>query len=116
MTKITSKSLLVNVENTIKVGNNDAIEATVTHLLIAYESKDNGVGVDIEFSDIIDVKFLGMPVEGGYKGYNKFKEQMLELGINVDKLIDEKVEGIIETETVNEVKRMFSKINLQRHF
>ena len=36
---------------------------------------------------------------------------MLELGINVDKLIDEKVEDIIKTETINEVKRMFSKIN-----
>jgi len=111
MAKITSKSLLVNVENTIKVGNNDAIEATVQHIIIAYESKDLGVGIDIDFTDIVDVKFLGIPVEGGYSGYKKFKEQMLELGINVDKLVDEKVEGIIETETVNEVKRMFSKIN-----
>ncbi len=111
MAKITSKSLLVNVENTIKVGNNDAIEATVQHIIIAYESKDDGVGIDIDFTDIVDVKFLGIPVEGGYSGYKKFKEQMLELGINVDKLVDEKVEGIIETETINEVKRMFSKIN-----
>jgi len=111
MTKIRSKSLFVNVENTIKVGNNDAIEVTVIHNLIAFEETDGGVGVDIDFTDIVDVKFLGMLVEGGYSGYNKFKEQMLELGIDVDKLIDEKIEGIIETETVNEVKRMFSKVD-----
>ena len=36
---------------------------------------------------------------------------MLELGINVDKLVDEKAEDIIETETVNEVKTMFSRLN-----
>jgi hypothetical protein len=119
MTKIRSKQLFVNVENTIKIGNNDAIEATLIHSVIAYETIDGEIDVDIDFIDIEDVKFLGIPVEGGYKGYNKFKAQMLELGINVDKLIDEKVEGItwlglsptIETETVNEVKRMFSKIN-----
>lgn len=110
MTKIRSKTLFVNVEDTIKVGNNDAIEVTVQHQIIAFEKTDGGVGVDIDFTDIVDVKFLGMPVEGGYSGYKKFKAQMLELGIDVDKLIDEKIDGIIETETINEVKRMFSKM------
>ena len=111
MTKIKSKSLFVNVENTIKIGNNDAIEATLIHSVIAYETIDGGVDVDIDFIDIEDVKFLGIPVEGGYSGYNKFKAQMLELGINVDKLVDEKEEDVIETETVNEVKQMFSRLN-----
>ena len=80
--------------------------------MIAYEAIDGGVGIDIDFVDVEDVKFLGIPVEGGYSGYNKFKAQMLELGIDVDKLIDEKAEDIIETETVNEVKQMFSRLKL----
>ena len=111
MTKIKSKTVFVNVENTIKIGNEDAIEATLVHSVIAYEKENGGVGVDIDFIDIEDVKFLGIPVEGGYSGYNKFKAQMLELGIDVDKLVDEKAEDIIETETVNEVKTMFSRLN-----
>ena len=117
MTKIRSKTVFVNVENTIKIGNNDAIEATLIHSVIAYEKENGGesiyptIGVEVDFIDIEDVKFLGIPVEGGYSGYNKFKAQMLELGINVDKLVDEKAEDIIETETINEVKQMFSRLN-----
>ena len=111
MTKIKSKSLFVNVENTIKIGNNDAIEATLVHSVIAYEKEDGGVGVDIDFIDIEDVKFLGIPIKGGYSEYNKFKASMLELGIDVDKLVDEKEEDVIEAETVNEVKQMFSRLN-----
>ncbi len=39
--------------------------------------------------DYSNVKFLGMEIDSGYKGFREFKEQMLKFGIDVDELIDE---------------------------
>ena len=109
---IKSKTLLVNVEHNITVGNNDSIEATVVHQIIAYLKDDkytkyDDVEVEVEFIDVVDVKFLGRKIEGGYQEYQKFKGQMLDLGINVDELIDNAGVGIVTTEEIDEVKQMF---------
>jgi hypothetical protein len=46
--------------------------------------------------DFDNIKFLGMDIEGGFNGFNDFKKKMLELGIDVDKLIDEKEKSLFE--------------------
>jgi|TARA_R110001592_G_scaffold108160_1_gene302568 hypothetical protein len=109
---IKNKTLLVNVEHDITVGNNDAIEATLIHQIVAHtEDTDytrfDNVEVEVEFIDVVDVKFLGRKIEEGYQEYQKFKEQMLDLGINVDELIDNAGVGIVTTEEIDEVKQMF---------
>jgi len=109
--KIRSKTLLVTVVNEVKVGNNDAIEATVEHQIIAYDKKDGSVGIDTEFIDIYGVKFLGMPINTGYEAYRGFKKQMLELGVNVEELIDEAVKGIVSKKEEFDVKKMFINSN-----
>ena len=109
---IKSKTLLVNVEHDITVGNNDAIEATLIHQIVAH-TEDTGytrfdnVEVEVEFIDVVNVKFLGRKIEEGYAEYQKFKAQMLDLGINVDELIDNAGVGIVTTEEIDEVKQMF---------
>ena len=108
--KITGKMLMVNVENEITVGKNGAVEATVEHQIMAYESSD-GVDVDVDFVDIRDIKFLGMPIETGYEAYNKFKRQMSELGVDVDGLIDGVCEGLVTECDKEKVKLMFSQMN-----
>ena len=109
--KIKSKTLLVTVVNEIKIGKNDAIEATVEHQIIGYDKEDGSVGVDTEFIDIYDVKFLGMPIDTGYAAYKRFKEQMLELGVNVDELVDKAVKGIVSKKEEFDVKKMFLNLN-----
>ena len=109
--KIRSKTLLVTVVNEIKIGKNDAIEATVEHQIIGYDKEDGSVGVDTEFIDIYDVRFLGMPIDTGYAAYGRFKEQMLELGIKVDELVDEAVKGIVSKKEEFDVKKMFINSN-----
>ena len=89
--KITDKTLMVGFETEVKLGNNDAIEMTLHHQAFISRSKLGEIIIDLDLStDITNVKFLGMPIEEGYKGYKQFKAQLLELGIDVDKLIDEK--------------------------
>jgi hypothetical protein len=105
--KINSKTLWVSFEHDVKVGNNDAIEATLVHQAWISENKDSSIGVDLELMDIENVKFLGIPIEGGYSGYKKFKERMKELGIDVDKLLDEAASKLITDEDMSELKRMY---------
>ena len=53
------------------------------------------IGMDLDFVDVDNVKFLGIPIEDGYQGYKKFKTQMKELGIDVEKLMDEAASKLI---------------------
>ena len=77
MIKETHKVLMINTENRISVGN-DAIGVTVEHQICIYDKKDDGgIGVDVDFMDIRDVEFMGMPLEDqSYAGFRKFKEQI----------------------------------------
>jgi hypothetical protein len=112
---IKSKTLLVNVEHNITIGNKDSIEATVVHQIIAYLRDDtytkyDDVEVEVEFIDVVDVKFLGNKIKDGYDGFNKFKASMLELDINVNELIDEACVGIITPSELHEVKKMIIRV------
>jgi hypothetical protein len=89
--KITNKTLMVNFETEVKLGNNDAIELTLQHIAFISEKKDGSVSVDLDLGvDYSDVKFLGIEVEQGYYSFKEFKATLSKLGIDFDKLINEK--------------------------
>jgi arginyl-tRNA synthetase len=89
--KITNKTLMVNFETEVKLGNNDAIELTLQHIAFISEKKDGSVSVDLDLGvDYSDVKFLGIEVEQGYYSFKEFKATLSKLGIDFDKLISEK--------------------------
>jgi hypothetical protein len=94
--KITAKTMMVTLENNVTIGNNNAIELTLIHQAFISRDKLGGIDVDIELMDFDNIKFLGMDIEGGFNGFNDFKTKMLELGIDVDKLIDEKEKSLFE--------------------
>lgn len=106
--RITNKTLHVNFEHDVTVGN--AIEATLVH--IAFISKNNKTGdidIDLDFSDIINVKFMGVPITEGYDAYKKFKSSMMDLGINVNQLFDEKVTQLITDENIETLKQLYKE-------
>jgi hypothetical protein len=106
--KITAKTLMVGFETKAKLGNNNAIELTLVHQAFIYENEDGSVGVDIDLSmDVKDVKFLGIEIETGYKSFKKFKDQLKDLGIDLDKLIDEKEKELIDDGLEDKIKFMF---------
>jgi hypothetical protein len=102
--KIESKSLCVNFTHDVVVGN--AIEATLVHMAWIHESKNGSVNVEVDFSDIENVKFMGIPIDG-HEGFRKFKTTMLGLGIDVDKLIEEKESQLITDDIVKQLKQMY---------
>lgn len=108
---ITSKVLMINVNNELSIGYNNAIEVTVEHQVCVYELKDGGIGCDIDFIGVSNVKFMGIAIPEGYKAYKEFKEQMLKLGIDLDELLDEACVGIISEGVVQKCKKMFKDID-----
>lgn len=102
--KITEKTLMVGFETEVKLGNNDAIELTMQHQ--AFISEKN---IDLDLcTDFTNVKFLGIEIKEGYKSFKEFKTHLNGLGIDLDKLIKEKIEELDEKEIKNKLKLMFA--------
>ena len=91
MIKITAKSLMINFETEVKLGNNDAIELTLQHIAFISESRDGGVSVELDLGiDYTNIKFLGIEIDKGFNSFQEFKKTLSTLGIDLDKLISEK--------------------------
>jgi hypothetical protein len=106
--KITGKTLMVNFETEVKLGSNDAVELTLVHQAYISKGKDGKLDIDLDLSaDITDVKFLGIEIEPGYKEYKKFKEQLKDLGIDLNKLVNEKEKELIDDGLEEKLKLMF---------
>jgi len=106
--KITGKTLLVHFETEVKLGNNDSIEMKLIHQAYISEGEDGGVHVDLDLGmDIENVKFLGIEIESGYRAYQEFKAQLLKLGIDVNKLVDEKEKELMNSGLEDKLKLMF---------
>jgi hypothetical protein len=102
--RIARKTLQVSLEHDVTIGN--AIEATLVHMAWIGEYKD-GINMDLDFADIINVKFMGVPIAEGYDAYKKFKASMMDLGIDVEKLFDEKAAQLITDEDKEQLKQMY---------
>jgi hypothetical protein len=106
--KITGKTFLVNFETEVKLGNNDAIEMTLVHHAYISEGDDGSVCVDLDLGiDVQNVKFLGIGIEKSYRAYLEWKIQLLKLGIDVDKLVNEKESELVTSGLKDKLKLMF---------
>ena len=54
-----------------------------------------------------NIKFLGIEIETGYRAYQQFRNQLKELGIDVDKLINEKEKELMNSGLEDKLKLMF---------
>jgi hypothetical protein len=106
--KVGSKLLFVNLENEIVCGDG-SFKATVIHQIIASKGEEGKVDIDVEFMDIENISFMGMPIKG-YNGYKEFKAKMSEMGIDIEEMVDEACVGIISNEVIESVKNDFKKI------
>lgn len=87
--KITNKSLMVEFETEIKLGTNNSIELTmINQAFICREDGKYQVDIDLGI-DVLNIRFLGIPIEPGYEQYRMFKKSLLELGIDLNKLLKE---------------------------
>ena len=106
--KITGSTLMVNFETEVKLGKNDAIELTLQHGAFINTLGKSGVDIDLDLSqDITDVKFLGLAIGNNYNDFKKFKAQLLELGIDLNALIDEKEKELLALGLKDKLKAIY---------
>ena len=101
--KVTGQVLFINVEHNIVCGDG-SFKATVGHQLVV--GKD---GTDVEFVDIENITFMGMPING-YKAYSQFKEKMLDMGIDIEAMVEEECVGLITDSFINDCKERLNKV------
>jgi hypothetical protein len=53
---------------------------------------------------------MGMTIEG-YKANNQFKDKMSDMGIDIDKMVDDACVGLISDSFIKECEDKFAKIN-----
>tara|TARA_R110000868_G_scaffold87457_3_gene244609 strand:- start:379 stop:711 length:333 start_codon:yes stop_codon:yes gene_type:complete len=102
--KISNKTLMMTISHDVQVGHNGAIEATFQHQVFLSRNKNGEIDCDLDFADIENVKFMGIPIEKGYEGFKKFKKTMLEMGINVDEIFDKKARTLITDADIDLLK------------
>jgi hypothetical protein len=95
--KISSKCLHIVLQHNVTI--NDSISATLEHIAFVTRNEQGEKEIDLDFTDISNVTFMGMPVDD----YKKFKTTMKELGINIDALFDEKARSLITPELKDEL-------------
>ena len=109
--KITGSTLMVNFETEVKLGKNDAIELTLQHgaFINTLGSGKSDIDIDLDLSqDITDVKFLGLAIGNNYNDFRKFKAQLLELGIDLNALIDEKEKELLALGLKDKLKAIYA--------
>jgi hypothetical protein len=97
--KITSKTLLVNVEFPIEVG--QLKTTAIAQLCITKDDKGENEA-DVEFVDTGEITYMGMIIEG-YTNWKKFKNFHNEMGLNFDKLLDDEFNKVMTNKVVEDL-------------
>lgn len=104
--KIKSRTLQVVFEHDVTVGNG-AITATIEHQAFVFLNREGDIDVDLEFSDVKNIKFMGNVIEDGYKHYDKFVASMKDIGVDVVKMFDDAAAELITDNDMVQLKQMY---------
>ena len=106
--KITNTTLMVAFENDVKIGPNNSIELTMVSNAFISKDENGNTHVDTEIGvDYINVKFLGQDIDNSFNAFKEFKESLLKLSIDFNKLIEVKEQEIIDSGIEDKLRLMF---------
>ena len=106
--KITDQTLMVTVENTIKVGKNKELELLVEHQICGYTDYMGNVKCSVEVVDIRDIVFNGKDQGGDDFAY--FMRKLREIGLHYDDEADKAMDNLIPDSLVEAVKRRYKAV------
>ena len=93
--KVEGKMLTVNITHDICVGE---LKATLqAHVIM----NDDGSS-EIDFSDICDITYMGMSING-YAAWKKFKAFHMEMGIDFGKIVTDEFDRVFTAEAVTKL-------------
>ena len=103
--KITDQTLMVTVENTVKIGKNKELEFLVEHQICAFTDYMGNVKCSADFVDVRDIVFNGKDQGGDDFAY--FMRKLREMGLHYDDEADEAIDNLIPAPLIEEVKRRY---------
>ena len=103
--KITDQTLMVTVENTVKIGKNKELEFLVEHQICAYTDYMGNVKCGADFVDVRNIIYNGKEQEGDDYAY--FMRKLREMGLDYDDEANEAIDNLIPAPLIEEVKRRY---------
>ena len=106
--KITDQTLMVTVENTVKIGKNKELEFLVEHQICAFTDYMGNVKCSADFVDVRDIVFNGKDQGGDDFAY--FMRKLREMGLHYDDEADKAIDNLIPDSLVEAVKRRYEAV------
>jgi len=106
--KITDQTLMVNVENTIKVGENKELELHVEHQICGYTDYMGVVKCSVDLVDVRNIIYNGKEQEDAE--YSYFMKKLRELGLDYDDEASEAIANLIPAGLIEAVKRRYKSV------
>tara|TARA_Y100000401_G_scaffold104102_1_gene95630 strand:- start:455 stop:823 length:369 start_codon:yes stop_codon:yes gene_type:complete len=106
--KITDQTLMVTVENTIKVGKNKELELLVEHQICGYTDYMGNVKCSVDLVDVRDIVFNGK--DQGDDDFAWFMRKLREMGLHYDDEADKAMDNLIPDSLVEAVKRRYEAV------
>ena len=106
--KITDQTLMVTVENTIKVGKNKELELLIEHQICGYTDYMGNVRCSVDLVDVRDIVFNGK--DQGDDDFAWFMRKLREMGLHYDDEADKAMDNLIPDSLVEAVKRRYKSI------
>ena len=111
--KITDQTLMVTVENTIKVGKNKELELLVEHQICGYTDYMGNVKCSVDLVDVRDIVFNGK--DQGDDDFAWFMKKLREMGLHYDDEADKAMDNLIPDSLVEAVKRRYEAVLEMKH-
>ena len=106
--KITDQTLMVTVENTVKVGKNKELELLVEHQICAYTDYMGNVKCSADFVDVHNIIYNGKEQKGDDYAY--FMKKLREIGLDYDDEVDKAIDNLIPVGLIEAVKRRYEAV------
>jgi len=106
--KITDQTLMVNVENTIKVGKNKELELHVEHQICGYTDYMGNVKCSVDLVDVRNIIYNGKEQEDAE--YSYFMKKLREIGMDYDDEASEAIANLIPAPLVEAVRLKYESI------
>ena len=106
--QITDQTLMVTVENTIKVGENKELELHVEHQICGYTDYMGNVKSDVDLVDVRNIIYNGKEQEDA--DYAHFMEKLREIGLDYDDEASEAIASLIPASLIEAVRLKYESI------
>ena len=106
--KITDQTLMVTVENTVKVGKNKELELLAEHQICGYTDYMGNVKCSVDLVDVRDIVFNGK--DQGDDDFAWFMKKLREMGLHYDDEADKAMDNLIPDSLVEAVKRRYEAV------